>query len=405
MMSTQNKQWIESTFIKSGYPDFHHLPWDIHFTTWDDSNCTRLVTVPTGVSRHRVLFINFDGDIYALKQMAGRSAQTEYNLLTEIEQARLPAVTPVGYIYPALLNNTSSILITRYLERSIPFRTLFVQKHLMNYRKFLLDAIAGLLVQIHLAGIYWGDCSLSNTLFRRDAGALSAYLVDAETVEISPDFSPTLRHHDLEIMEENVNAELEEIVIRDGIPKDDLHSYPGAYIRLRYQALWEEVTRDEHIKKDEHYRINDRIRALNSLGYSISDIKLHDTEFGDQLRVRIVVSDRNFHRDQLFGLTGLDMEEGQAQTVMNEIHELRATLSQDKGHEVPINVAAHHWLTQRYEPILGIIRSETDDQVDRAELYCHILEHKWYLSEKVKHDVGHVNAVQDYLANFPLSSR
>jgi len=404
-MNTSNEQWIESTFIKSGYPDFRNLPWDVPFNTWDASICNSLVTVPMGVSRHPVLFVNFDGDIYALKQMPGRHAQIEFNLLTEIEKARLPAVTPVGYIYTPLLNNNSSILITRYLKRSIPFRNLFVQKHLMNYRKYLLDAIAGLLVQIHLGGIYWGDCSLSNTLFRCDAGALSAYLVDAETAEVSPDFSPTMRHHELEIMEDNINAELEDITIRNIINKNDLHSYPGAYIRLRYQALWEEVTREEYIKKDEHYRINERIRALNSLGYSISNIELHDTDFGDQLRVRIVVSDRNFHRDQLFGLTGLDMEEGQAQIVMNEIHELKATLSRDKGNEVPMSVAAHHWLTQLYGPIQGIIQSEAGESVESAELYCHILEHKWYLSEKVKHDVGHVNAVQDYLENFPLGNR
>jgi len=229
--------------------------------------------------------------------------------------------------------------------------------------------------------------------------------VDAETAEVSPDFSPTMRHHELEIMEDNINAELEDITIRNIINKNDLHSYPGAYIRLRYQALWEEVTREEYIKKDEHYRINERIRALNSLGYSISNIELHDTDFGDQLRVRIVVSDRNFHRDQLFGLTGLDMEEGQAQIVMNEIHELKATLSRDKGNEVPMSVAAHHWLTQLYGPIQGIIQSEAGESVESAELYCHILEHKWYLSEKVKHDVGHINAVQDYLENFPLGNR
>ena len=66
-----------------------------------------------------------------------------------------------------------------------------------------------LLVQLHLAGIYWGDCSLSNTLFRRDAGALQAYLVDAETAEIHPArLSPVLRHHDLEIMVENIDGDL-----------------------------------------------------------------------------------------------------------------------------------------------------------------------------------------------------
>ena len=35
----------------------------------------------------------------------------------------------------------------------------------------LLDALVELLVRLHLAGFFWGDCSLSNTLFRLDAGA------------------------------------------------------------------------------------------------------------------------------------------------------------------------------------------------------------------------------------------
>jgi len=34
---------------------------------------------------------------------------------------------------------------------------------------------------------------------------------------------------------------------------------------------------------------------------------------------------------------------------------------------------------------------------DPAELYCQVLEHKWYLSEAAHHDVGHQAAVEDYL--------
>ncbi len=45
----------------------------------------------------------------------------------------------------------------------------------------LVDALAVLLVRLHNVGFYWGDVSLSNTLFRRDAGEFAAYLVDAET--------------------------------------------------------------------------------------------------------------------------------------------------------------------------------------------------------------------------------
>ena len=62
------------------------------------------------------------------------------------------------------------------------------------------NAFAGLLVELHLAGLYWGDCSLSNILWRRDAGAMMAYLVDAERPgdaagafgEVGPGHDPSL---------------------------------------------------------------------------------------------------------------------------------------------------------------------------------------------------------------------
>ena len=59
-----------------------------------------------------------------------------------------------------------------------------------------MDAQVELLARLHLAGFFWGDCSLSNTLFRFDAGALSAYLVDAETAEIHPQLSDGQREYD-----------------------------------------------------------------------------------------------------------------------------------------------------------------------------------------------------------------
>ena len=92
----------------------------------------------------------------------------------------------------------TNVLITRFLDRSLPYRSLFMRSSLVRYRDHLLDAMAGLMVQLHLNGVYWGDCSLSNTLFRRDAGTLQAYLVDAETSEVYSGYvSPTLRFHDL----------------------------------------------------------------------------------------------------------------------------------------------------------------------------------------------------------------
>ena len=392
-------QTPQSISLRPGYPDFLDLPWDLPLSDWPGAT-SRLEEVAHGVSRHPVLFVNYKGVLYALKEMAPGLAEKEFNLLSRMENLRLPVVTPVGHALTRTGHDPVSVLITRYLERSLPYRTLFMRRSLVQYREHLLDAMASLLVQLHSAGVFWGDCSLSNTLFRRDAGTLQAYLVDAETAETYSEIPPTLRYQDLEIMDENVNGDLADLDAADllskGIPLDEI----GAYIRLRYQYLWEEITREVIIRPDEHYRIQERIRALNALGFSLGEVALEETDGGNQLRLHVVVTDRNFHRDQLVGLTGVEAEEMQARKMMNEIQELKATLSQMNNRSTPLSVAAYHWLEEIYQPIVQLLSPLINPQVDPAELYCQVLEHKWYLSEQARHDVGHEAAAQDFLQHF-----
>ncbi len=384
-----------------GNPEFLDLPWHKPISDWDINNCPRKVEVPRGISRHPVVFVIYGGTIYTLKDMPGSRAKSEYDLILQIGKLRVPTVVPIGYGIQTLASDQRSILITRYLDHSIPFRNLFAQPRLTRYREHLLDAIASLLVQLHLAGIFWGDCSLSNTLFRQDAGALQAYLVDAETAEIFPnDLPPTLRHQDLQIMEQNIHGELADLDIDPQLTGEYPSSDIGAYIRLRYQMLWEEITREDIIYPGEHYRIQERIRALNALGFSVGDVELRDTDHGDQLRLRVVITDRNFHRAQLLSLTGLEVEERQARLMMNEIQELKATLSKNQNRNVPLSVAAYHWINQIYTPTLKLLQPLLKADVDAAELYCQVLENKWFLSEKAKRDVGHQKAAEDYIERF-----
>jgi hypothetical protein len=384
-------------FLRPEYPDFQDLPWEYPLSEWS-LHCQYLEDVPRGLSRHPVEFINYLGSIYAVKEMPPDLAENEFKLLLSMEELRLPAVTAVGHAVTNTMTGKRSVLITRFLDRSLPYRSLFMRRSLLRYRDHLLDAIAGLMVQLHLTGVYWGDCSLSNTLFRRDAGALQAYLVDAETAELHPDIvPPTMRFHDLQIMKENVDGDLAGLgaanLLMDGIPLDDT----GASISIRYQNLWEEITRQIIISPNEKYRIQERIQVLNSLGFSIGEVLLESGEIGDKLRFQVLVADRNFHQDQLLGLTGVEAEEMQARLMMNEIHELKATLSQTHNRSTPLSLAAFKWLQEIYLPALDGIRSLFTDDSDPAELYCQILEHKWYLSEKVEHDVGHQFAIEDFL--------
>ncbi len=395
-----------SPTLTPGYPDFQDLPWEVPLLEWQE-HCSRLEEVQRGLSRHPTVFVNYSGNLFAIKQLPSNIAQHEFDMLVLMEGLRLPSVLPVGHTQLNNPQGQSSILITRYLDISLPYRSLFMRSGLDRYRQHLLDAMSGLLVQLHLVGIFWGDCSLSNTLFRRDAGALQAYLVDAETAESHPaPLSPMLRHHDLDIMKENVTCDLVDLE-----NSGDLHTHfpiyeTGDYIQQRYRSLWEEITREEYIRPDEHYRIHERIRALNALGFSVKDVRILGDEQGDRLRLRFFVSDRNFHRDQLLELTGLEAEEMQARQMINEIHELKASLSQANNRTTHLSVAAFHWLEHTYQPVIEQLKPIIEcngllyTNPDPVELYCQVLEHKWYLSEQAHHDVGHQAAVDDFIKRF-----
>ena len=236
---------------------------------------------------------------------------------------------------------------------------------------------------------------------------MQAYLVDAETAEYHlPRLSPMLRYHDLEIMQENILSELTEL-------QEDEHlslSYPiqetGPYIQQRYRELWEEITREDVFNHDELYRVQERIRKLNSLGFSVKDIELKNEDHGNILKLRIFVSDRNFHRNQLMERTGLYAEDRQAQQIMNEIYELKANMSQSNYSNITLEAVAYHWLEHIYKPVIeklhSMINSNSIVMVknDPIELYCQVLEHKWYLSERAQHDVGHQVATEDYIQRF-----
>ena len=90
----------------------------------------------------------------------------------------------------------------------------------------------------------------------------------------------------------------------------------------------------------------------------------------------------------------------QARQMMNEILELRATLSRTNNRSTPRSVAAYHWLENYYNPTITQLKPMIHSAMDAPELYCQILEHKWFLSEQAQHDVGHQMAVDDYLRRF-----
>jgi hypothetical protein len=352
-----------------------------------------------GISRHVVRFVANDGHVFALKEIHERLARKEYGLLGEFQEEGLPTVSVLG-ICVDRPDGQEAILVTRYLEYSMSYRWLFSNPRGEHSAEELLDPLVELLVRLHLAGVFWGDCSLSNTLFRPDAGALTAYLVDAETVERHETLSPGQRAYDVDLARERVGAELLDLRF-GGLLPDDIDPLETAdSLPPRYEALWEEVTHEEVFGVEEQqFRMAERLQRLNDLGFDVGEVELITSPEGARLKVHTRVAEPGQHRRELFRLTGLEVQERQARRLLNDIRTFRASLEQKSGGQVSESFAAHRWLAEVYQPVIDAIPPELAGRLAPAEVFHEVLEHRWFLSEKAKRDVGTAEAAESYFAH------
>jgi hypothetical protein len=378
-----------------GLPDFLDLPWSVPLEEWDSS---RLVDVVRGISRHVVRFVHYDRSIFALKEINPRLARREYRLLRDLAEHAVPVVEAVGVVSdrPAGLD---AILVTRHLDFSLPYRTLFSGHGVPNLREHLLDALAELLVRLHVAGFFWGDCSLSNALFRRDAGALSAYLVDAETGEMHPTLSDGQRRHDLAIAVENLGGELSDLEEAGMLPPGIDPLETAWEVGRRYEALWTELTREELIGSDERHRIHERLDRLHALGFDTEELELvaNDDQTGYRLRVNPRVVEPGYHQKRLLSLTGLDVQENQARRLLDDLLAFREEIERETGGSMPQPIVAYRWLAEAYEPAIAAIPEGFRGKLEPAELYHQLLEHRWFRSEELGRCISMDEAVASYV--------
>ena len=374
------------------------LPWSVPLADWLDE---RLIEIrQRGISRHVVRFVYDDGTLYALKELSERLARREYRLLRTLADLNVPAVEAVGIAVDRDPDNpqADAILVTKFLTYATTYRAVFSHPRGIQPMDGLLDALVELLVRLHLSGFFWGDCSLSNTLFRHDAGTLEAYLVDAETSEHHPALSDGQRDYDIELATERVAGELLDLQAAE-LLQDDVDPFEIAEeLRLRYQALWQELTREEILRpEDQRRRIAERLHRLNKLGFDADEVELIPTPEGNKLRLRTRVAESGHFARQLFLRTGIDASENQARRLLNDIASFRAHLEQKEGHPVSEFVAANRWLEEIYDPVIAAIPDQLRGRLPPAEIFHEILEHRWYMSEAAGRDVGTTAATRDYL--------
>jgi hypothetical protein len=355
--------------------------------------------MPVGPSRHLVRFLVTDGRKHALKELPLSAGRREFEVLRHLETLGLPSVRAVG-ISEAPERDTA-ILITEYLAHSLQYRRLMMRLPAGRgpYRGRLLDAMAWLLVDIHRAGVFWGDCSLANTLFRRDGDRIQAFLVDAETSEVHTALSDGQRGYDLEILVENVAFGLADLAAFQGRDDDLDDAIPAAEsVRTRYLALWDELRQEPALRPGDRQAVRARVRRLNELGFAVDEISLEPTPDGGEMRLRMAVSNREFHARELQRLTGLSSLEGQARMLLNDQREYRAWLEYFEHRAVPELEGAERWMTAVLEPTLSRLQPAIGPGRDPLQAYCDVLEHKWILSEAAGRDVGLDAAIEAYIA-------
>lgn len=378
-------------------PALLDLPWNIPLEQWPPEV---LAALPRGISRHIVRFVNLNSNVIAIKEISSFVADREYEILRDLLRLGAPCVRPIAVITGRTDANgeeLNSVLITEHLSYSLPYRALFSQYMRPETATRLIDALAVLLVRLHLLGFFWGDVSLSNTLFRRDAGAFAAYLVDAETGELHPEgLTSGKRMYDIELARTNIIGELMDLQA-GGLLEEDVDTINvGDRIVSRYLELWDVLTGEESFSMSERWRVANRIERLNSLGFDVGELSMTTDLDGTHLSIQPKVVDAGHYHRQIMRLTGLDVQEGQARRMLNDLEAYRSLWNRK---DEPLEIAAHAWLADVFEPTIAAVPPEMRRKLEPAEIFHEVLEHRWYMSEAAGYDVSMQDAVADYVAN------
>jgi hypothetical protein len=377
--------------------DLVDLPWELPLEEWSADRLS-FRYVPVGPSRHLVRFLVSSGVLYALKELPLDAARQEYDVLLHLENLGLPTVEAAGVAEaPA---RDSAILVTKFLPHSLQYRRLLMRlpPGPGSYRGRLLDAMAFLLVDLHRSGVFWGDCSLANTLFRRDGDRIQAYLVDAETSQVFPSLSDGQRAYDLEILVENVAFGLADLAAMQDRPDEgDDAIHAAEHVRDWYHGIWTTIHDEPVLHPDDRQAIRNRVRKLNDLGYSV-DLDLDPNATDGRVRLRMSVTTRRYHARELERRTRLRALEGQAQLLINDLNEYGTWLEWSESRAIPVEEVAERWLREVYRPTLARIAAAVGPSRDLIQAYCDVLEEKWLLSEREGRDIGLSGAIEAYLA-------
>ncbi|WP_297587714.1 DUF4032 domain-containing protein [uncultured Corynebacterium sp.] len=374
-------------------PTLLKMPWSTPLEEWTTD---LLAALPRGISRHTVRLVEADGLVFAVKEIGERVAYHEYRNLRRLQELGVPCVVPVAVITHRRDEDGEELtpcLVTEHLRFSLPYRDVFSRDPAADVVSKLVRALAVLLVRLHLLGFYWGDVSLSNTLFRRDADQFSAYLVDAETGEFHEPLSSGRRLYDVDVARVNIIGELMDLQAAGAIDEDADVIALGNAIEAVYLELWDLVTGELVVEGDAFDAVAKRVEAINALGFDVGEMEIENE--GNRYRIIIepAVFSTGFYQKKLLQLTGLHVQDGQAQRLLGEMEVYRAVRY---GGKLPLEAVAHRWMVREYEPVVALIPEPLREKLEPAQIFHEILDHRWFLSQNEHRFVPLMEAAASY---------
>ncbi|MBU3692928.1 MAG: DUF4032 domain-containing protein [Candidatus Nanopelagicaceae bacterium] len=375
------------------------LPWDQPLENWPEDPT---LTAQRGISRHIVRLVRStpepDSEIYAVKETVQEFAVREYEALKELGLRGAPSVSQIAVVdgrRDAEGNELPCAIVTRFLPYSLPYRVVLSGAITQHEITNMANALAYLLVRLHLLGFWWGDCSLSNTLFRRDADGFAAYLVDAETGEFQKHLSNGQREHDLDLARFNVAAELEDLKLAGVLfPAMDPIRASESVI-TRYRRIWKALSEPQILPANDRHAVEKAMRSLQDIGFAVEEVDIRLA--GDQSTLTFTpkLVAPNYHSLRLKELMGLETEEFQAKRILASFDRFR---SRELDKTPDKSDAAQRWLDEVFYKVVNSVPANLKGRVEDAQLFHEVLEHRWYLGEKAGHDLGLDFATTDYIA-------
>jgi hypothetical protein len=371
-------------------PRFDDLPWHVPLADWEHP---RLVDMPAGLHRHVVRFVEYGGQIFALKELPPRLAEREYRLLRTLNDRELPVVAVVAIVDER--GDPDPVLVTRYLHYALPFRHLFAERRDPELADELVESLATLLARLHVAGFYWGDASLSNAVFRRDELHLSGYALDTETGELHERMSDGQRRADVELAVVNIAGGLADLAAAGQLPGtlDPFELAPQ--VAVAYERIWDELGGASSYDPGDPVVLDERLERLHELGFGVREAVISGDAPSGGFTFRPVEIVDGHARRELERLTGIVAREHQARRLLGEIDAFRTERRDLPG--LTAREAGHRWLVEVYDRVLAAIPSDVAGKLERPQLFIEVLDHAAAGPDAPSGDV--VDAARRYVAD------